>query len=310
MTCLEQFIRTLKSERNSSSHTCAAYERDIRQFSQLVFENDDFDSWNSVDINSCKRYLMLLHDNGVGKRSIQRKLSAMKSFFRFMVRRGVVEGNPFSMLSPVKADKNLPEVMNTGQITQLINAVSEHHRMKMDIGASRSDEAAEFAMLRDTAIIEVIYSCGLRISEAMTLDCGDIMHDVIKIRGKGKKERLGVLGKEAQLALHNYRAFCRKMGFASGMTAPVFLNRQGGRLTARSFQRNLKDYLAAAGLPPDFTPHKLRHSFATHLLDAGADLRSVQELLGHENLATTQIYTHVGIERLKKVYRTAHPRSK
>ena len=167
------------------------------------------------------------------------------------------------------------------------------------------------AALRDLALTETIYSGGLRISEAVGLDIKDVDMGsaVMQIRGKGKKERLSALGSHAVNALRNYLRARRANGFPVSRDMPLFVNRSGTRLTARSYQRNLQEYLVFAGLPPDFTPHKLRHSFATHLLDAGSDLRSVQELLGHENLRTTQIYTHVSVQRLRKVYDEAHPRS-
>ena len=161
-------------------------------------------------------------------------------------------------------------------------------------------------------MIEVIYSGGLRISEAVGINLKDldIFSGTVIVHGKGKKERLCALGRPARTALRNYQQQRRQRPVENTPSAPLFVNHNGGRITPRSFQRNLKAYLQAAGLPPDFTPHKLRHSFATHLLDAGADLRSVQEMLGHANLGTTQIYTHVSTERLKEAYRKAHPRAK
>lgn len=310
MTSLESFVKYLEAERNASVHTVSAYTRDISEFCRDVMENADFDDWQKVDSDHGKRYLMVLHQRQCSKRSIQRKLSALKSFCRFLIRQGVLENNPFASLQRIKADKPLPKVMSVNQIDQLISAVSDYWQQMKALGTAKSEESADFAMLRDVAMIEVIYSSGLRVSEVVGINAGDIQQGIIKIRGKGKKERLGALGSHAEGALKNYRKFCRQSGISFRPDQPLFLNCFGGRITARSFQRNLKNYLISAGLPPDLTPHKLRHSFATHLLDAGADLRSVQELLGHENLSTTQIYTHVGIERLKKVYRSAHPRAK
>lgn len=310
MSCLEQYIRYLTGERNASVHTIDAYSRDITEFCCLVMENDAFDNWREIDTNHAKRYLMLLHERKTGKRSIQRKISSLKSFFRYLIRQEHVAANPFAEVGKVKADKPLPKVMSIRQIDELIKAVSGYWQNMKESGASRSDESADFAMLRDTAMIEVIYSSGLRISEVVGINVGDISQGIVKIRGKGKKERLGALGNHALDAIARYRKFCRQRGMSFAPDTPLFLNCFGTAITARSFQRNLKNYLVFAGLPPDFTPHKLRHSFATHMLDAGADLRSVQELLGHENLSTTQIYTHVGVERLKKVYRDSHPRAK
>ena len=310
MTSFESFVKYLEAERNASVHTVSAYSRDIQEFCRDVMDNADFDDWKNVDSDHGKRYLLVLHQRKCSKRSIQRKLSALKSFCRFLIRQGVMENNPFAAIQRIKADKPLPKVMSVNQIDLLIRAVSDYWNEMKSIGTAKSEESADFAMYRDTAMIEVIYSSGLRVSEVVGINAGDIQQGIIKIRGKGKKERLGALGSHAEDALKNYRKFCRQCGISFRPDNPLFINCFGTRITARSFQRNLKSYLVFAGLPPDLTPHKLRHSFATHLLDAGADLRSVQELLGHENLSTTQIYTHVGIERLKKVYRSAHPRAK
>ena len=310
MTRLESFVKYLEVERNASKHTVDAYKRDITEFCSSVMDSASFDEWKRVDSDHGKRFLMLLHEKKCCKRTMQRKISSLKSFCRFLIRQGVVAINPFDSLQSIKADKPLPKVMSTGQIDDLLNAVEKYWQEMTETGASKSEDSAEFAALRDIAMIEVIYSSGLRVSEVVGINIGDIQQGIIKIRGKGKKERLGALGSHAESALRKYRRFCRQAGISSHPDQPLFINCFGTRITARSFQRNLKNYLIFAGLPPDLTPHKLRHSFATHLLDAGADLRSVQEMLGHENLSTTQIYTHVGIDRLKKVYRTAHPRAK
>ncbi len=310
MSRVDDFRRYLELEKGASIHTVDAYIRDIKEFSSGVMEDENFDDWEKISSDHGKRFLMVLHDKKISRRSMQRKMSSLKSFFRFLIRLGVFTGNPFADISMVRADKGLPKVMNITQIDQLVEAVRTYWLERKECGASKTEESADFAALRDTAMIELIYSAGLRISEAVGLNIADVSGDVIKIRGKGKKERLGAVGKTAAKAIRAYRRFCNQCGFPRGAETPLFINCFGERLNARSFQRNLKNYLVHAGLPPDFTPHKLRHSFATHLLDAGADLRSVQELLGHENLSTTQIYTHVGIERLKKVYRDAHPRAK
>ena len=310
MSALEDFRRYLELERGASSHTIAAYTRDIREFAVAVLEDEDFDRWENVDRDLARCFLVKLNEKADGKRSIQRKRSALKSFFRFLIRNGVRNDNPFDQLPQLKANQPLPKVMSINQIDQLINSVSGYWQSQLEAGAAKGENGAEFSAARDRALIEIIYSGGLRISEAVGLNLSDLSRGVMKIRGKGKKERLAAIGSTAERAIRQYLPLRRDFLTDRGSDAPLFINQQGTRLTARSFQRNLKNYLVFAGLPADFTPHKLRHSFATHLLDAGADLRSVQELLGHENLSTTQIYTHVGIERLKKVYRSAHPRAK
>lgn len=309
---LAGFVRYLRTEKDASKHTVTAYVSGIIEFAVKIRSSDaSFDDWQSVDRDQARSFIMELHEIGNSKRSIQRKLSGLRSFFRYLLINHDAAVNPFDNLPTIKADKPLPKVMSINQIEVLINAVDSFWQNTLSSGNVRSEEGAEFSCARDKAIIEAIYSGGLRISEVLNLNYNeaDISSGVIKVRGKGKKERLAVLGTPAKKALRNY---LRVRSFAGGLRengAPLFLNQQGTRLTPRSFQRNLKNYLICGGLPPDLTPHKLRHSFATHLLDAGADLRSVQEMLGHENLSTTQIYTHVSAERLKKVYAQAHPLS-
>lgn len=307
----ERFRDYLANERNASPHTIEAYTADIAEFASRVREDENFDDWAEIDRDQARSFVMMLHDNGDSKRSIQRKLSAMRSFFRFLLREELVKSNPFSRMPGIKSDRPLPEVMNISEVERLIAAVAKYWRDAVADERSRPEDA-EFASARDGAIVELIYSGGLRISEAMGADYGDVDwgRSVLLVRGKGKKERLAPIGNPALEALRRYLPFRRDAGGGRDSASPLFLNRFGERLTPRSFQRNMKNYLLEAGLPPDLTPHKLRHSFATHLLDAGADLRSVQELLGHKNLSTTQIYTHVSAERMKVVYRKAHPHAK
>lgn len=312
-TELDSFLQYLRVERNASEHTIEAYRIDILEFLQRVMETDEsFNDWGAIDRNQARRFVSALFEVGDSKRSIQRKLSALRSFYRYMVRIEQVKDNPFLKLPPIKADQPLPLVMSINQIDLLIKAVDEYWVTAAAAGTAASPEAAEFAKARDSAMVEVIYSGGLRISEATGLNMGDIdlISGVARIRGKGKKERFASLGRASQRALRNYFQLRPSVGGGRSPNNPVFLNKFGQRLTPRSFQRNLKNYLTTANLPPNLTPHKLRHSFATHLLDAGADLRSVQEMLGHENLSTTQIYTHVSVERITKVYHDAHPRAK
>jgi len=309
---LERFCQYLRTEKGASPHTIAAYTRDIREFGEAARGDAAFSQWEEIDLDDARSFVMCLFEAGDSKRSIQRKKSSLRSFFRFLIREKVVKVNPFAELAAIKADKPLPKVFSIGELDRLISGVQLYWQQQVDSGTTRSLEAAEFAAARDSAMIETIYSAGLRIGEAVNCGCGDLdlARGVVKIRGKGKKERLGILGAPAVKALKYYYRLRRLNGGGREDDSPLFLNQRGGRLTARSFQRYLKEYLMAAGLPPDFTPHKLRHSFATHMLDAGADLRSIQEMLGHENLGTTQIYTHISAERLKQAYKKAHPRAK
>lgn len=307
---LAGYIRHLRSEKGASEHTVSAYFANIVEFAVKVRNSDAaFDDWQSVDREQARTFTMTLYDSGNAKSSIQRKLSALRSFFRWMLFCGMVPANPFADMPTIKRDKPLPKVMSINQIESLLAAVKSFWQEKSVSGCVRDEEGVAFSCSRDVALIEVIYSGGLRISEALNLDYReiDLSGGIIKVCGKGKKERLAVLGDPAKRALREYLKLRNGAGASREGGAPLFLNQQLTRLTARSFQRNLKSYLIQAGLPADFTPHKLRHSFATHLLDAGADLRSVQEMLGHENLSTTQIYTHVSAERLKNVYLQTHP---
>lgn len=308
----DEFFRYLETERNASAYTVDAYRRDIAEFGSLVRDDAAFSDWTGVDQDQARTFVMKLFDAGDSKRSIQRKLSALRSFYRFLVKRELTEDNPFAGLAPIKSDKPLPLVMSTNDIDRLISGVCSFWEQAAASGTAKSDDSADFASARDSAMIELIYSGGLRIGEAVGLNMEDLDlgGGFVRVRGKGKKERLAAIGNQAFRALRAYYPKRRLVGAGRENSAPLFVNRFGNRITARSFQRNLKNYLMTAGLPPDFTPHKLRHSFATHLLDAGADLRSVQEMLGHENLSTTQIYTHVSMERMKQVYRDSHPRAK
>jgi integrase/recombinase XerC len=313
MNQIESFLQYLTHERQASSHTIESYRQDIEQFIQLMFPKEkDFQAWEKVDVFTARSLVVELQKIGLSKTSVLRKISAMRSFFRFMVREDIVEKNPFTGLNSPRKDRNLPKFMSVDEVSRLADAPALYWKNAAESGAAQDDDSAAFAAARDSALMEVIYSGGLRISEAvgMNLDSVDLISDIAKVRGKGKKERLCALGGPSVKAIREYMKLRKLRTSNERGSAPLFINKHGTRLTARSFQRNLKLYLEAAGLPPDLTPHKLRHSFATHMLDAGADLRSVQELLGHENLSTTQIYTHVSAERLKKAYNKAHPHAK
>lgn len=311
MNHTENFLRYLALERNASEHTVNAYKADIAEFGRRVMEKEDFDDFPAVDRNQARSFVMQLHAAGDSKRSIQRKLSAMRSLFRFLLRQKAVESNPFANLPPIKSDKPLPVVMQIQQVEKLLESIPLYWQQKIADGNVKNEIQAQGASLRDSAITETIYSGGLRVSEVLGLNIADIdlAQGIMSIRGKGRKERLAALGAPAVRALSAYLRFRRAQGIPAHRDGALFLNKTNERLTCRSYQRNLQEYLQFAELPPDFTPHKLRHSFATHLLDAGSDLRSLQELLGHENLSTTQIYTHVSIQRLKTVYAQSHPRS-
>lgn len=311
---LRDFISYLRAERNASKLTWVNYLSDIIHFAAIMLKVDvkeENADWKSVSVYDARKYVVLLQEESLSRTSIIRKVCAMRSFFRFMLREEKISANPFSGLTSPKKAKLLPKYFTVAEVGRLLDSVSPYWTQALAKGLAKSDDSALFSTLRDSAILEVIYSGGLRISEAVGLNLGsvDLIGGVMLVKGKGKKERYCALGGPAERALKKYLSSRNARSSDRNKNAPLFINQDGGRFTARSFQRNFKFYLLQAGLPPDMTPHKLRHSFATHLLDAGADLRSVQELLGHENLSTTQIYTHISAERLKSIYNMAHPRA-
>jgi integrase/recombinase XerC len=263
-----------------------------------------------VDRFAARRFLVSFQKENAKATTTRRKLASMRSFFRHLVREEIVKANPFTAVVLPKMPRRLPKVMSVEEVKRLLEAPIN---APLEIGEVETVWSA-YARARDVAILEVLYSTGMRLSEltGMNDDQIDILSGVIRVRGKGKKERLCALGGPATDALQKLAEM--RLDFwatisGKGRPPSLFLNKHGGRLTPRSVERLLKKYLQLAGLNPEMTPHALRHSFATHLLDAGADLRSVQEMLGHASLSTTQIYTHVSIERLREVYAKAHPRA-
>ncbi|MCS7238629.1 MAG: tyrosine recombinase XerC [Thermoguttaceae bacterium] len=295
-TAIARFLRYLEAERNASSLTIKSYREDLEHFRQFLGTNVDPPA-GEITTPVLRGYLVALHEAGYSPSTIARRLATLRSFFRFGQREGWVEGNPAKPLRNPRRGRHLPHVLSTEEVAKLLTA----------------PPADSFQGLRDRAILETIYSAGLRISELVGLCDGDIdlKSGIARIRGKGKRERLVPLGSYAVRALRRYLAV-RKLHPKEprGDEAPVFVNRFGRRLTTRSVARMLEKYLRQTGLDSRTTPHSLRHSFATHLLERGADIRSVQELLGHKSLITTQIYTHVNAARLKEIYSRAHPRAK
>nr|WP_256502464.1 tyrosine recombinase XerC [Desulfuromonas sp. KJ2020] len=290
---LDQFSRHLSVERNVSPHTQRAYLQDLKDFftflDGLAEGNERADHGvSAVSKVVLRRYLALLHKTH-RKSSIARKLAALRTFFRFLQREGVVSVNPGEMVGTPRQEKYLPRTLSADEAYAL---------MERGGGAS----------LRDRAILETLYSCGLRVGELESLNVGsiDLVEGVVRVVGKGRKERIVPIGSKARTALHDYLE--SRVGVKD--QDPLFLNRFGKRLTSRSIERNLKKHLLQAGILRDATPHALRHSFATHLLDSGADLRAIQELLGHASLSTTQKYTQVSVDHLMSVYDKAHPRSR
>ncbi len=307
MNEIEHFVSFLTLERNASDHTINAYKRDIRQFSNAYESlNDKEIVWNNISLEDAKDFLGYCQELELSKASVRRKVSSMTSFYKLMIREGLANYNPFKDITPSGSSRKLPLFMSVDEVDRLLNAPQTFWQ-KMALTKNVNSDAAQLSKKRDGAILEIIYSGGLRISEALALSLNDIDFDqqVFKVKGKGKKERMCVLGSPAIRALKEYLTI--RSSLSSDLSTPLFLNQKGGTITARSIQRNFKNYLIEAKLPLEHTPHKLRHSFATHLLDAGAELRVVQEMLGHSSLSTTQIYTHITTKRLIKAYNKAHP---
>ena len=293
---LDQFLEYIESERNFSEHTLRAYSADIVEFVRL---NDKSGPLHPADVDHLllRSYLARLRGSGRSRSTIARKLASIRTFFRFLVREEVIESNPAADMRTPRKEKRLPGVMDEKQVRVLIE----------------QPDTSTFLGLRDRAILEILYSTGIRASELVGANLGDVdlIGEVIRVRGKRKKERLAHLGACAVAAVKEYLEARRLQPRAPFFDKrALLLNRFGKRLSARSLRRTLSKHFKAAGLRLRVTPHTMRHSFATHLLNRGADLRSVQELLGHESLQSTQVYTHVSTERLKKVYDKAHPRAK
>lgn len=307
---LEAYGRYLEGEKNASPHTLENYFRDIRQFAEHGWpgRSAPYD-WPSVDRTRARGFLVAVQKSGAMPATTSRKLSSLRSFYKFLLREGRVKANPFAGLPQPRKSRTLPEILSPAEIGRLLETPA-----RLLEAVERPDGFQVYRAARDAAILEALYSSGIRLSELTGLreERVDLIGGVVRVLGKGRKERICPLGGPAVHALHEAlearEAFRAGLG-KSGRIQALFLNKNGTALSNRSIQRMMKGVLRAAGLPEDLYPHALRHSFATHLLDAGADLRSVQELLGHSSLSTTQIYTHVSIERMKEVYNRAHPRA-
>jgi integrase/recombinase XerC len=286
---IDKFITYLKVEKNSSPHTITNYTVDLDSFRTFLGEKAVAD----VDHIVLRRFLAEMRAKSYAKRTIARKLASLRSFFKFLYREGLIKNNPISAISTPKLDKKLPVVLDVDKVARLVQ--------------SPPDDTPEGS--RDRAMLETLYSTGMRVSELVGLDIGDIdfISEVVKVLGKGSKERLIPIGRPAVDAIRRYLDKRKKRRVKENDA--VFLNKSGRRLTDRSVRRVLDKYIRMTSIMEHVSPHSMRHSFATHLLDRGADLRSVQELLGHMNLSTTQIYTHVTMERLKSAYDKAHPRA-
>ncbi|HEV8059247.1 MAG TPA: tyrosine recombinase XerC [Gemmataceae bacterium] len=294
---LADFLRHLAFERNASAYTVKSYREDLNQ--ALAFFREHLQSStlaiSQLSPRLLRAYVAWLHGEGFAKSTMARRIAAVRSWCRFLHRQGTIAVSPAEGLRPPRQDKSLPHFMPEADMARLLQSPTKEGPLE----------------LRDRAILETLYSAGLRVGELAGLDLDDLelADGLATVRGKGKRERLAMLGAQAHKALQVWleiRPTLKPRG--TGVKA-VFLNKNGARLTTRSVGRLLEKHLARAGLDPRSSPHTLRHSFATHLLDHGADIRGVQELLGHRSLANTQIYTHVTTTRLRESYEKAHPRA-
>lgn len=295
---LGRFLRYMSQERNASELTIKSYREDLSSLIELLAESNGGRAPDPGEITALdlRGYVAALHEAGYATSSIARRLASLRSFFRFAQREGLVDSNPAKALRNPRRQRKLPHFLTSAEIETLLQA----------------PPADESQGLRDRAILETIYSAGLRVSELVAVSDADLdtRSGLVRVQGKGKRERLAPLGSYAIRAIERWQAV-RQLhpSLADAVQVPLFVNRFGKRLTTRSVARMLEKYLQQTGLDVRTSPHTLRHSFATHLLDRGADIRSVQELLGHKSLVTTQIYTHVSTAGLRAVYERAHPRA-
>ena len=301
---VEDFLLHLEKERDVSPNTLGAYRRDLSEFVGYLasYYGGNEWSWQGVDRLAIRGFLAHLTRRKLAKRSIARSLSAVRSFYGWMHRNEAVESNPARTVGSPKLERYLPGYLDRAQMDLLFQTVE----LKAQEG--------KFADVRNRAIIELFYSTGMRLSELRGINRADLdlLSQQVKVRGKGRKERIIPIGDHAQIALRNYEAkrddFVRNMVTKPDRTA-FFLSSRGKRISTRGIQTAVSGFLDRIDEDAGLSTHSLRHTFATHLLDAGADLRAVQELLGHASISTTQIYTHTSVERLKEVYRKAHPRA-
>ncbi|MHC4623344.1 MAG: tyrosine recombinase XerC [Planctomycetota bacterium] len=325
-TIFQEFLSYLKFEKRFSEHTAKCYGADLIQFGDFLISRcehaqgtaegisagqHDYGSVTAVatqpgvkldelvltvQTDAVRAYLAFLNETRYSKSTIARKLATLRSFYKFLVKRGRISSNPVVPIRKPKQEKKLPKFLEYDQVKTLL----ETPPLDNWLGA------------RDRAIMETLYSTGMRVSELVGLNMDDIdfLGEVVHIRGKGKKERIAPISSSALQVIQHYMEFRNKRAQSNGNfdSKVLFVNKHGRRLSTRSVRRKMDKYLKMAGIDPTVSPHTLRHSFATHMLNNGADLRSVQELLGHQSLSTTQIYTHLSTTRLKEVYQSAHPR--
>jgi integrase/recombinase XerC len=305
-----RFLEHLATDRDVSNYTRRNYSQALREFVRWRNESrPGVVAWEELERDDFRAFLRALGRKNLGRSAIQLRFSALRTFYRFLIRHGAVSASPIKNLSMPKLGRRLPRFLTVEQMESLLDAPLK--ALRSGITQGDSVKLREQAICyRDHAILETVYSCGLRVSElcGLLVDDLDEHESLVRIRGKGRKERQVPISRRAIIAIRHYWNFLPQSPAGAD---PIFWGRfpTPAKVSPRLLQIRLKRHLAVAGLDPALTPHKLRHSYATHLLDAGADLRSVQELLGHAHLATTQVYTHLTTERLKQAYNAAHPRA-
>ena len=293
-THFHDFLTMLRVERNVSTHTMDAYKRDINQY--LMYLGDlDIKKLSDVKSTHIRDYIRILSDGGMAPASISRIISSIRTYYRFLSSENILDENPVLLINNPKLPKKLPDVLSEKEISLIINAIQE---------------SSQFYQ-RDKAIIELLYSCGIRVTELCNLEMSNLFidEDLIRVMGKGNKERLLPLGIRSKKYLDDYIKHSRNSHIKKSGSSFVFVSRNGNQLTRAMINIILNKWTQVSGLKKSVSPHKLRHSFATHLLEGGADLRFVQALLGHSDISTTQIYTHIDKHYLKEVYKIHHPRS-
>ncbi len=291
---LEEYLDALRVERNLSSMTCEAYKHDLNDYLKFIKSKKIKEIFEITQMH-IREYIRELNKKGFASSSTARRFSSIRSYHKFLIAEKIMDQNPTLILSTPKSSKKLPSVLNEIEISKIIDSI---------------DASTQFG-LRDKAIIEMLYSCGLRVTELCELDLSNLFldDDLIRVYGKGMKERLLPIGKRAKLYLNKYLIRVRPIFDRQNKSSVVFLSRNGKPLTRSMINKILNKWSDFSGINKSISPHVLRHSFATHLLEGGADLRFVQALLGHSDITTTQIYTHLDKEHLREVYKTHHPRS-
>jgi integrase/recombinase XerC len=289
---IDRFLHHLQTERRLAANTCKHYQRDLDELHNWC-KAAGINDWHALDSHQVRKYAAQSHRRGLSGRSIQRRLSALRTFYNYLLREQQVSLNPGLDIRAPRSEQHLPDTLNVDDIARLLNVVSK-----------------DTLVLRDLAMLELLYSSGLRLAELVALNEGDVdfTERVVRVTGKGAKTRLLPVGDKAIAALQAWMQVRTRQ--LQGTETAIFTGRGGKRLSARSVQQRVKDWARRQGIPGDLHPHTLRHSFASHLLESSGDLRAVQELLGHADISTTQIYTHLDFQHLAQVYDSAHPRAR